>query len=110
MWNKIKNNSNIVLLIAIGAIILYFWLKMTSLTKELYDFKIKEKEKLSKVKDSLIYNYSIQLDISKNKFDSVLNLPPTIKWKKYEVPTYINRTLDDALNVHTEYKTNRLSE
>ena len=109
MWEKIKNNL-LLIAISVGSIIIFLMhLKINSLNTFIYNSKINKKEEISKVKDSLINIYTEKVNISNKRFDSIINLPPKIKWKKYEVPTYINRTLDDALNIHAEYKTNRLS-
>lgn len=82
----------------------YFYLKGVYIkhTKDLLEIREAQKEKYSTAIDSSL----IEIERIKNKstirIDSILKTK--IKYVKFEVPTYIDRTFDDAIRVHTEYK------
>lgn len=75
--------------------------KLSDTIIELKEEKIKE---LRKVRDSAYSKIDkITID-SQKRFDSLANLPPTIKYIKYEKSYYYNRSIDDALWILSGYK------
>lgn len=100
-FNIYKYTTIILFISIIGLLIHYF-----SIQNELYELKVKNTvdiDKIQKQKDSVISDYQ-------HKFDSIIKIPPKIKWKKYEKSIYIDRSLDDALSIHAEYKSNTISK
>lgn len=85
---------------------IYFNIKTKNLNKLNNKLKKEKLEEVKRVRDSAIYKIEKITITSKKRFDSILSIPPKIKWKKYERPIYIDRTLDDALDIISEYKYN----
>lgn len=107
--NIMKNNKiSLYAIIGLLAVMVggYFYFKnqVSFLENENSDLKEEKKEELKRVRDSAFVKIETLTKRSDERFDSIVNLPPTIKWRKYEVPVYPNRTLDDALDVHSNYK------
>lgn len=109
MNSKISLYGIILLLLIIAGQFFYFKYKKNLLLEENILLKKEKKEKLIKIRDSAFVKIKNITELSQKKFDSILNIPPTIKWKKYEKPVYIYRTLDDALDIHSRYKSDTKS-
>jgi len=62
------------------------------------------KTEKKKIRDSARTAIDEEVKRSNKVFDSILNLPPTYKYIKYEKNIYPNRNLDDALSVHAKHK------
>lgn len=108
--NKLKTYIIFSLLIfAVGA---YFYHRtiVNNLEQEIFTTREEVKKDLKKVRDSAFVEIKNLTKNSEKRFDSIINIPPKIKWKIYEKSIYINRTLDDALIVHSNHKTNKGTE
>lgn len=85
----------------------YFKVKTNTLKEEIEKVQIENKKTVIKVRDSAFVEINYLVVESQKKIDSIVNLPPKIKWKKYEKPIYIDRTLDNALDVIEYYEYNK---
>ena len=92
--------------VIIGLIILsgYQYYKNTLAIQENLNLKLEKKDAIKKVRDSAFAQINEITIKSKNRFDSIANIPPKIKWYPYEKPIYINRSLNDAINIINDYK------
>ncbi len=108
--NKVYKVIVLLLLISVGVLFFYSNNRINKLKKENIELKEAKKIELRKVRDSAFVKIDSIVSSSSKKFDSILNIPPTIKWRKYEKPIYINRSLDDALDVISGYKYNKRAE
>lgn len=102
--SKIKNYIITLLLIVLISTVIYYKNLNNHLNKELIEVKVNKKEEITTVRDSAYTEINRIISNSNKKFDSIISIPPKIKWIKYEKPVYIDRTLDDALRIHSEYK------
>lgn len=84
----------------------YFVYKSTvsDLEQKNIDLEEEKKQAVREERDNATARIDTLTMESTRKFDSILSLPPTIKWKVYEKPVYPNRTLGDALDIHANYK------
>jgi len=105
--NQIKNYIIAILVIGVGVLFLVFKSQVSDLEKENYDLKTSKREELKKVRDSAYLEIDKVLLSSEKTFDSILNIPPKVKYIPYEKPVYPNRSLDDALLIHADYKANK---
>lgn len=96
----------IVLLGLLIACFVVFKIENTSLKEENANLKDKRKKELRRVRDSASTRIDFIINKSKKELDSIYNLPPQIRWEKYEKTIFIDRTVDDALDIHSEYKSN----
>lgn len=78
--------------------------KITDLESTVFEMQENIKKDLKKIRDSALSESTKAAKKSKKSFDSILNIPLTIKYVRYEEKVYANRNLDDALRVHSEYK------
>lgn len=101
---KAKLYAIIVLLGAIIGGYIYHQSEIDKLETELFELQEHEKEELRRVRDSAFAEIDTLIIRSDRKFDSILNIPPSVKYIPYEKPVYPDRTLDDALDVHADYK------
>lgn len=87
----------------------FFYYKSESADKdnEIFELKTVRLKDLKQQRDEAFNQIDTLSKNSKRRFDSIINLPPTIKWRKYEVPTYVDRSLDDALDIHAEHKADK---
>lgn len=104
MKNKIFSYIIIGLLIAIVIQFFYYKSVNSSLTQDNLDLETEKQDELKQVRDSALIKAKQKATLSDKRFDSVVNIPLKIKYIPYEKPIYIDRTLDDALDIHTEYK------
>jgi len=95
------------LLVVIGGGFFYFKTITSDLRSENFDLKEKEKVEIRKVRDSAFAKIEDITMRSNERFDSILSIPPIIKWKRYEKPVYIDRTLDGALDIHAKHKADK---
>ncbi len=105
--SKIYKYITFILLILLAIVAVYFKILTNNLTKENNFLKNEKKEEVRRIRDSAFLRVDEITRLSNKKFDSILNIPPTIKWKKYEKLIYTNRSLDDALDVISDYKYDR---
>lgn len=104
MTSKLSLYAVIVLLaIIIGQYFITSYQK-SQLIKENNLLKVEKTKELIRVRDSAIVTTDKLIKNSKLKLDSLISLPPTIKWKSYEKPVYPNRTLDISLDIHARHK------
>lgn len=107
----LKNKILIALfsILVIGIVAQYFFYKneVSFLEQENLDLIEEKKDDLKKVRDSAFVKINEITIKSQNRFDSIANIPPTIKWYPYEKPVFTNRTLDIALDSIANYKYNR---
>lgn len=82
----------------------HFNMKIKNLSQLNIEIKEEKLEEIRKVRDSAINKIENITYESNKRFDSILAIPPKIKWKKYEKPIYIDRTLDDALDIISKYE------
>lgn len=103
---KSKIGLYVIIALLVGLIgqFVYFKHENNRLLLENADLKEEKKVELKRVRDSAFVRIETLTQKSNERFDSILNIPPTIKWRKYEKPVYIDRTLDDALRIHSKYK------
>lgn len=81
-----------------------FRTELRDLRDEKMDLLSEQKETIKKVRDAATARIDTLTTKSQKRFDSILRIPAKIKYIPYEKPIYINRTLDDALDVHAKYK------
>lgn len=104
MKSKIISYLAIVLLIGITIQFFYFDSKISELSIKNTELIEEKKKELKQARDSATAKIDTITKSSRKRFDSIVNLPPKIKWKKYEKPIYIDRSLDDAIRIHSKYK------
>ena len=100
----------IVLCGAIVSQFFYYKSELSDKDNEIVELKTVKIKNLEEERDLAFDRIDTITTRSKRRFDSIANIPPTIKWKVYEKPVYPNRTLGDALDVHAEYKANTRAE
>jgi hypothetical protein len=66
-----------------------------------------KKTELKSIRDSAQLAIKKEVKEGQKRFDSIINIPPRIQYIRYEEKIYVNRSLDDALRVHAEYKRSR---
>lgn len=93
------------IILSIGQHFLYKY-QNSILVDENFALKKEKKKELKIVRDSAFKKIQEITVLSSKKFDSIINIPEKIKWQFYEKPIYINRNLDTALDIHSEYKAN----
>jgi hypothetical protein len=95
-------------ILTIGIVAQYFIYKneVSFLEQENLDLLEEKKTDLKKVRDSAFVKINEITVNSKNRFDSIANIPPIIKWYPYEKPIFINRDVDSALDIISRYNYN----
>ena len=82
----------------------FFRTEIRDLRDEKMDLLSDQKEAIKQIRDSATARIDTLTTNSQKRFDSILKIPAKIKYIPYEKPIYINRTLDDALDVHAKHK------
>ena len=103
MINKLKDYLIVVLIVAVIASFLYARFLEKDYSKQLLELKKARVKELKSEKIKVINERDSLIELGIIKYDSLLNVKPEIKYIKYEVPVYINRTLDDAIGVLSDY-------
>ena len=99
-----------ILLVVIVAQFFWYQNEKSFLEQENLNLIEEKKEDIKKVRDSAFAKINELTTSSKNRFDSILNIPPTIKWYPYEKPIYADRDLDSSLDIITNYHYNGKSK
>ena len=107
MTSKIYKIIAVLLLILLVSLFLYSNFKIQKLQSENIELKESKRKELIRVRDSAFVKVDSIISLSSKKFDSILSIPPTIKWQKYEKLNYTDRSLDDALDVISNYEYNK---
>lgn len=84
----------------------YYRHQNNNLYDTIAELREEQKKELKQARDSAYFKIETITKVSKKKFDSILAIPPTIKYIKYEKPYYVNRSLDDALRLLSTYRYN----
>lgn len=106
---KLIIGTVVVLLVIIAGQFFYYKHTNSQLRDENEGIILKKEKELKKVRDSAFIKIEGITIKSNERFDSILNLPPTYRWKKFEVPVYIDRTLDEAFDIHEEHKVTKIN-
>ena len=105
-----KTKTLIIIFASLLTIIIaqYFFFKYQNniLKNENLELIKEKKEAVKKIRDSAFSKINEITVTSKKRIDSIINIPPTIKWYPYEKPVFTNRSIDDALDVITRYNYN----
>ena len=108
-----KTKFFLYIIIALGGLLIgqFFIYKnnISDLEFENQELKEEKKSELKRVRDSSFVKIT-KLTERVSVLDSIVSLPPKIKWIKYEKPIYINRSLDDAIRIHSKHKTDTGTE
>jgi len=78
--------------------------KIKNLENKVFEMQENAKKENKRIRDSAQFTIHKLTKKSKHRFDSIINIPPQYKYKKYEEKIYRNRNLDDALRVHSKHK------
>lgn len=109
MKNKITIFVFTALLILLGVFaFLYFFEKNNRIDAE-NKFSKEKKEYLRKLSDSLNKTFILKTSDFEIEIDSLINLEKKIKYIPYEKTIYIDRTLDEALDVFSKHSANKKS-
>lgn len=84
----------------------YYRHQNSKLSDTITELREEQKRELKRARDSAYLKIETITKVSKKSFDSILAIPPTIKYVKYEKPYFINRSLDDALQLLSNYRYN----
>jgi uncharacterized membrane protein len=76
----------------------------TELNEEIDRLVEERKAEVKIMRDSAQLAVAKEAAKGKKRFDSILNLPPTIIYRPYVKEVYPNRDLNTALRVHSEHK------
>jgi len=109
MKNKLIITGFTILLIILGVFVfLYNTEKKDRLSAE-NKYAEEKKEALRKLSDSLNDTFEVKTNEFLLEINYLSNLEQKIKYIPYEKDVYPNRTLDDALDVHSKRKANSKS-
>lgn len=81
--------------------------KNDSYVIDITDLKLEKTTEVKRVRDSATTKINTLVFDSQLKFDSLIYLNGKLKYRRYEKPIYIDRNLDDALDVLNKYRYNK---
>ena len=105
--SKIKNTAIVVLIALIIGIVIYGKMMFSRYEKDLNNLREEKKIELKEEKKKIIIERDSLIQLKIIKYDSLLKAKQTIKYVPYEKPVYINRTLNDAINILSNYSYQR---
>lgn len=101
--NKIKEIIIGILLIGLGILYFSFQSTVSRYDKQISDLKEEKKIELKEEKKKIIIKRDSLIQLKIKKYDSLLSEKQTIEYIPYEKPIYVDRTLDDAIYVLSNY-------
>lgn len=105
---KTKTILTIIGILIIIIVIQFFYFKSQNsfLVQQNLDLIEEKKVDLKKVRDSAFFKIEELTANSQITFDSILEISQEIKYFPYEKLIYVNRSLDDALDIISNYRYN----
>jgi len=112
--NKIILGGVVTIILALTGFLVSANIRNKKLQKEndsyvidITDLKLEKTTEVKRVRDSATTKINTLVFDSQLKFDSLIYLNGKLKYRRYEKPIYIDRNLDDALDVLSKYKYNK---
>lgn len=101
--NKFIRILLVLSLIALGVMFFIYRNSKLDYEKEISELKEARKEELKAVRDSAFVQIESIVNRSRTTYDSLLTINQEIKYVPYEKLRYVDRTIDDALDVIADY-------
>lgn len=107
---RIKDYLSIAFIVLIIGGFFYVKTMISNYEKEIIDLKTEKVKELKIQRTAIKLERDSIINLQVVKYDSLLKVKQKIKYIPYEKPIYVNRTLDESLNVLSDYTYKRTSK